>query len=146
MKSVCIGIALMLTFTGCTSGLFANQATNQVDKAELFLLKDTLTKGARAQATYFVEVGRFASDINELDLSVPEGIAPTSGASASAERSGSGHDSGNFCPALMAGLPGSGSIVWVGPPLFWRGLSRGFSGETSVPTKSPLAFGLPAGK
>lgn len=67
--------ALMLAFGGCTSGLFADEATQQVDKAELLLLKDTLTKGARAQATYFVETGHFAGDIGELDLTVPEGIA-----------------------------------------------------------------------
>lgn len=68
-------VALMLAFGGCTSGLFATEATQQVDKAELLLLKDTLTKGARAQATYFVEMGHFAGELGELDLTIPEGIA-----------------------------------------------------------------------
>jgi hypothetical protein len=31
-------------------------------------------------------------------------------------------------PALMAGLPGSSAIVSVGPPLSWRGPSKGSMG------------------
>ena len=75
MKLAPVLLACVLALGGCTSGLFANEATEQIDKAELVLLKDTLTKGARAQATYFVETGHFAAELEELDLTVPEGIA-----------------------------------------------------------------------
>lgn len=68
-------IALLVIFSGCTSGLFAEPAVEQADKAELLLLQDTLTKGARAQATYYVENGTYTFDVNQLDLEVPEGIA-----------------------------------------------------------------------
>jgi hypothetical protein len=75
MKLITVGAALLLSLTGCTSGLFAEEATQPVDQAKLLLLKDTLDKGARAQATFYVETGRFASQLSELDLTVPEGVA-----------------------------------------------------------------------
>lgn len=75
MKLASLCIALMFASSGCTSGLFAEEATTQVDKAELLLLKTTLEQGARAQATYYVETGRFAAELEELELNVPEGIA-----------------------------------------------------------------------
>ena len=75
MKLAPLFVALVMMFSGCTSGLFADDATQPVDQAELLVLKDTLNKGARAQATYYVETGRFASELSELDLAVPEGVA-----------------------------------------------------------------------
>jgi hypothetical protein len=74
MKRLCI-VSIFLLLGGCTSGLFAEEATKQIDTAELALLQDTLTKAARAQATHVVEVGHYADQITELDITVPEGIA-----------------------------------------------------------------------
>lgn len=70
-----LAILMLVALSGCTSGLFAEPAVEQADTAELLLLKDTLTKGARAQATYYVENGTYTFDVNQLDLTVPEGVA-----------------------------------------------------------------------
>ena len=76
MKRLAAAAALSLVaFAGCTSGVFAGDVVEQAASAELVVLQDILSQGARAEATFFVENGRYSFDPNELGLSVPEGVA-----------------------------------------------------------------------
>ena len=73
MKALLIAVALLLP--ACTSGLGAGEVLDEADNAQLLVLKDTLTNGARAEATYLVEEGVYTFDVNALDLDVPDGVA-----------------------------------------------------------------------
>ncbi len=68
-----LSVSLLLLLSGCVAGV--EETVSQADKAELVELESTLTKGARAQATYFVEEGVYTFDVNALDLDVPAGVA-----------------------------------------------------------------------
>ena len=70
-----LALSLLVALCACTSGLFAGEAVEQKQGAELLMLQDTLSQGARLQATYHVENGRYTLDPNELGLSVPEGVS-----------------------------------------------------------------------
>lgn len=72
-----IGIASLsfLLFAGCTSGIFTNEATDQVDKAEVLQLQVELRNAAQAEDAYFASNGSFTPDVAELNLNPPPEIA-----------------------------------------------------------------------
>jgi hypothetical protein len=68
-----IAISTLLLFTGCTSGLLADQATEQVDKAKTLQLDLELRNAAQAEEQYFAVQGSYTTDVAALNLNtVPE--------------------------------------------------------------------------
>jgi hypothetical protein len=72
MRIITTSLALLL-FVGCTSGLFADEATDQVDKAKTLQLELELRNAAQAQEQYSAINGSYTTDIAALNLNpVPE--------------------------------------------------------------------------
>lgn len=76
MRLVTAGAALLL-FASCTSGLFADQALEPVEGAEVLQLQDALRQAAREQATFYIENSRYATSTAELGYTPPEEITIT---------------------------------------------------------------------
>lgn len=74
MRIAVPSIALLL-LAGCTSGLFADQATEQVDRAETLQLQLELRNAAQAEEQFFAVQGTYTTDIAALNLNPAPEVA-----------------------------------------------------------------------
>ena len=101
MKITLVSLVLLL-FTGCfaTSGVFTNEATEQVNKAELLQLQVELRNAAQAEEAYFAINGSYTTDVTALNLNPPSEIAivitQTSAADYCIEATHSGFEESNL--------------------------------------------------
>ena len=74
MKITIASLSFLL-FVGCTSGIFANEATEQVDKAEVLQLQVELRNAAQAEEAYFGSNGSYTPNVADLNLNPPPEVA-----------------------------------------------------------------------